>query len=306
VPDPEPQERPRHPHGRRGAEQPVRGRDRRQSRSGGHPRHAVRPPDDDAAPRVRSPEAIAGSRRIIAAAATATIHAAGGRAGSARDQPSTGGGQTATQSLGVPRRFPLQVERGASIHGLGFRAPDAQGWPTSPRRGAHREPERQARHARRVAHRFARHRLGDGRGCSSARLHLGAPIRHAEAGGAGALGPGALAGGSRARRQTGRPARRVPRGGGVIAAGGPAPDFEDPADTAEALAAATRIQPTHFSTGDDLALDRDIAALIEQTKKRLERRYELDDQFLAWLEERFEAIQSASARRSSDQSSSAA
>jgi hypothetical protein len=86
----------------------------------------------------------------------------------------------------------------------------------------------------------------------------------------------------------------------------PAPDFEDPADTAEALAAATRIQPTHFSTGDDLALDRDIAALIEQTKKRLERRYELDDQFLAWLEERFEAIQSASARRSSDQSSSAA
>jgi hypothetical protein len=86
----------------------------------------------------------------------------------------------------------------------------------------------------------------------------------------------------------------------------PAPDFEDPADTAEALAAATRIQPTHFSTGDDLARDSDIAALIEQTKKRLERRYELDDQFLAWLEERFEAIQSASARRSLDQSSSAA
>lgn len=86
----------------------------------------------------------------------------------------------------------------------------------------------------------------------------------------------------------------------------PAPDFEDPAHTAEALAAATRIQPAHFNNTDELVLDQDIKALIEQTQRRLERRYELDDQFLAWLEERFEAVQSAALRYPLEASSSAA
>ncbi len=72
----------------------------------------------------------------------------------------------------------------------------------------------------------------------------------------------------------------------------PAPDFEDPADTADAIAAATRIQPAHFDP-DEQSPDEPVLALIERTKRRLERRYALDDQFLAWLEERFEAVQSS-------------
>jgi hypothetical protein len=72
----------------------------------------------------------------------------------------------------------------------------------------------------------------------------------------------------------------------------PAPDFADPADTADAIAAATPIQPTHFDP-DEQNVDSHVKALIERTKRRLERRYHLDDQFLAWLEERFETVQSA-------------
>lgn len=83
----------------------------------------------------------------------------------------------------------------------------------------------------------------------------------------------------------------------LAASGTPAPGFQDPADTAEAIAAATRIQPTHFGDDDAQLQDRHIRTLVEQTKRRLERRYELDDQFLAWLEERFEAVQIAAQRR---------
>jgi len=92
----------------------------------------------------------------------------------------------------------------------------------------------------------------------------------------------------------------------LAAPGTPAPDFEDPADTAEAIAAATRIQPTHFGDDDGQVQDRHIRTLVEQTKRRLERRYELDDQFLAWLEERFEAVQVAALRPPQGSSSPAA
>jgi hypothetical protein len=97
-----------------------------------------------------------------------------------------------------------------------------------------------------------------------------------------------------------------------VTASAPAVDAPAPASISEGPSVTQRLaELEHWvlersrvarARGDMLAAQ----ALIEQTKKRLERRYELDDQFLAWLEERFEAIQSASVMRSSDQSSSAA
>lgn len=76
----------------------------------------------------------------------------------------------------------------------------------------------------------------------------------------------------------------------------PAPAFVDPPATAEAQAAATPIQPTHFGTDTDQAVDAHVKSLIERTKRRLERRYDLDDQFLAWLEDAFEGVQAAASR----------
>ena len=70
----------------------------------------------------------------------------------------------------------------------------------------------------------------------------------------------------------------------------PPPDFNDPADTAAALAAATVIQTAHFPKTAPHE-DARIQALIDQTKSRLERRYNLDDQFMAWLEDRLVAAQ---------------
>ncbi len=70
----------------------------------------------------------------------------------------------------------------------------------------------------------------------------------------------------------------------------PPPDFNDPADTAVALAAATVIQTGHFPTTAPHE-DPRIQCLIDQTKRRLERRYNLDDQFMAWLEDRLVAAQ---------------
>lgn len=86
--------------------------------------------------------------------------------------------------------------------------------------------------------------------------------------------------------------------GGLSIHGTPAPAFVDPPDTAEAQAAATRIQPTHFDGDGDQAIDLHVKTLIDRTKQRLERRYDLDDQFLAWLEEQFEAVQAATKSRS--------
>jgi hypothetical protein len=83
---------------------------------------------------------------------------------------------------------------------------------------------------------------------------------------------------------------------GLRLQGAPAPAFVDPPATAEAQAAATPIQPTHFGTDTEQAIDAHVKNLIERTKRRLERRYDLDDQFLAWLEEAFEGVQAAASR----------
>ena len=83
---------------------------------------------------------------------------------------------------------------------------------------------------------------------------------------------------------------------GLRLQGAPAPAFVDPPATAEAQAAATPIQPTHFGTDTDQAVDAHVKGLIERTKRRLERRYDLDDQFLAWLEDAFESVQAAASR----------
>lgn len=77
---------------------------------------------------------------------------------------------------------------------------------------------------------------------------------------------------------------------GLALHGTPPPGFNDPTDTAAEIAASTVIQTAHFPPAAPYE-DSRIQALIDQTKGRLERRYNLDDQFLAWLDERFAAVQ---------------
>jgi hypothetical protein len=57
---------------------------------------------------------------------------------------------------------------------------------------------------------------------------------------------------------------------------------------AEAPTATTRIEPT--SANDEPVPDHGIQARIEQTERRIAQAHDRDDEFLTWLEERFEAI----------------
>jgi len=61
--------------------------------------------------------------------------------------------------------------------------------------------------------------------------------------------------------------------------------------TAEAPTAPTRTEPSSPDPDEHLPCPG-IEAQLEQTEQRLEQAHHLDDEFLTWLEERFEAIPS--------------
>jgi len=60
--------------------------------------------------------------------------------------------------------------------------------------------------------------------------------------------------------------------------------------TVEAPTAPTTTEPTSDEPDDEHIVDRSIEAQLEHTEQRLEQAHQLDDEFLTWLEERFEAI----------------